>query len=94
MYYDLPDTGCNIYQSDNFIDNYNSNIRKRYKLGENGRITLVYQTSYSSQPNGYICLGDNDVSYHSDLVFWFQVVAVVAVISIFIGILKLTRLLK
>lgn len=94
MYYDLPSTGCNISNTSGYIDNYYNGTRRRYLLGEDGKLVLVYQTSYSTTPSGYTCLNDSSISYRSDLVFWFQVVAVVAVVAIFIGILKATRLLK
>lgn len=93
MNVELPSTGCNISQSAGYIDNYYNNTRTRYVV-DNNRLVRVYQTTYTSQPTGYTCLRTGDLTYNPEISVYFQIIACIAVVAIFFGILKMTRLLK
>lgn len=93
MNVELPNQGCNIMQSVGYIDNYRNNVRTRYYI-DNNRLVQVSTNSYTTQPTGYSCLTTGAITYKPEISVYFQVIAVIACIAIFIGILKATRLLK
>lgn len=70
----LPTNGCNISQSNGYIDHYYNGTRTRYLINEN-QLVRTYTQTYTSQPTGYTCLHTGDIIYKPELSIYFPVIA-------------------
>lgn len=91
----LPTNGCNISQSNGFIDNYYNGTRTRYTITEN-KLVQSYRTTYTSIPTGYTCLNTGDIIYKPELAVYFQIIslALVGIATLIIFKIIIGRLLR
>ena len=94
MNVELPNTGCNILQSDNLIYNYSNNnrTRKEYVIYE-GKLYLRNESNsnYDLSHNG-TCLSTSDLVYKPELRgVWFPIIAFVMFFGIVLFVFKLFR---
>lgn len=86
MNVDVPDSGCNIIQSDNLLYNYSNNNRTRteYTIYEG----QLYKRAETTNNVGYTisgtCVNDGDIVYQPVLKVWFPIISFL----VFFGIVR------
>lgn len=76
MYVDLPDSGCNYFSSPTNFTHYYNGVATSYVIVE-GKTIRTRQSSYSTLPTGYICIGDNTIPYRPDFVVYAQFMSII-----------------
>lgn len=94
MNVELPDTGCNVLQSNNLLYNYSSNNRvlREYVIYD-GQIRLRRETTsnYTYDHNGD-CLVTGDLVYRPELKgVWFPIVGLIVILFIYRLVFRLFR---
>lgn len=84
MYVDLPDNGCNYFTSPTGFTNYFNGVATTYIISE-GKAIRTRQTTYSTLPTGYVCIGDNTIPFKPDFVVYAQFISII--LCGFIGVL-------
>lgn len=73
---DLPDNGCNYFSSPTNFTNYYNGVASTYVIIE-GKAIKTRQTTYSSLPTGYICIGDGVVPYKPEFLAYSQFMSII-----------------
>ena len=90
----LPDSGCNIIQSDNLVYNYSTDLHTRKEYVIYDGVAKLRNESYSQYGYSYSgeCLNTGDLVYKPEIKsFWMPHVAIGAFIFICLVVFRLLR---